>query len=365
MGFGNKILNGNIRNKIGEKVSKKLENNSVSIKDIKTDLYIPIKYQNSNIDNFLCKLKDAKIYSSWGFCFTSDNKIIKESLPFNKILTLKAELGGRFAFYKFRFRKKTNLNVFSLQSIWNVCFGHWMHETLPRLFILKDAGYLDKIDAFILGDGCNSKFHKDSLDMFQIDNKKIIYISDQTEILCENLYLSSFPSTNTHYPDIWICNKYRELSKELIKNYDINNFPKKIYLTRRNVKTRRILNEDNLMDILSKLGYKMICPEEYSLQEQLCMFYNADKIISILGSGLTNLVCSKETISVLGIVPNIRAEDTYKYIVETIGGQYLEYIENNEKNYVYQNMHNKGNDFDFYINIDDFKIVLDKFENIN
>ncbi len=364
MGLGNKLLNTKIRNKIGEKVVKKLKNNSVSIKDIKTDLYIPIKYPNSNIDNFLCKLSNAKIYSSWGFYFTSNNEIIKEVLPFDKILTLRSELGGRFAFYKLRFKKKTDLNVFSLQSIWNVCFGHWIHETLPKLFILKDVGYLDKIDAFILGDGCKSKFHNDSLEIFGIDKNKIIYISDQTEILCKNLYLSSFPSENTHYPDIWICNKYRELSKELIKNYDATKFPKKIYLTRRNVKTRRILNEDNLMDILSKLGYEMICPEEYSLQEQFCMFYNADKIISILGSGLTNLVCSKPSISVLGIVPNIRPEDTYKYIVETINGKYLEYVENNEKNYVYQNIHNKGNDFDFYINIDDFKIVLDEFENI-
>ena len=364
MGLGNKLLNTKIRNKIGEKIVKKLENNFVSIKDIRTELYIPIKYPNSNINNFLCKLNNAKIYSSWGFYFTSNNKIIKEVLPFNRILTLKSELGGRFAFYKLRFKKKTDLNVFSLQSIWNVCFGHWIHETLPKLFILKDTGYLDKIDAFILGDGCKSKFHNDSLEIFGIDKNKIIYISDQTEILCKNLYLSSFPSENTHYPDIWICNKYRELSKELIKNYDAAKFPKKIYLTRKNVKTRRMLNEEDLMYILSNLGYKMICPEEYSLQEQFCMFYNADKIISILGSGLTNLVCSKNSISVLGIMPNIRPEDTYKSIVKTIDGKYLEYIENNEKNYVYQNIHNKGNDFDFYINIDDFKIVLEKFENI-
>ncbi|WP_369684057.1 DUF563 domain-containing protein [Brachyspira innocens] len=161
---------------------------------------------------------------------------------------------------------------------------------------------------------------------------------------------------------MWIMNKYRELSEELIKNYDINKFPKKIYLTRRNVKTRRILNEYELMKVLSKFGYEMISPEEYSLQEQFCMFYNADKIISILGSGLTNLVCSKETISILGIVPSIRLEDTYKYITNSIGGKYFEYIENNKKNYVYQNSYNKGNDFDFYISINDFKSVLDEFE---
>ena len=116
------------------------------------------------------------------------------------------------------------------------------------------------------------------------------------------------------------------------------------------------------MDILNRLGYKMICPEDYSLQEQFCMFYNADKIISILGSGLTNLVCSRENISVLGIVPNIRQEDTYEYIVNIIGGKYFQYIESDEKNYRYQNMHNKTNDFDFYIDLDKFKYVLEEIE---
>ena len=366
MGFGNKVLNASIRRKIGSKVKNYLKDNAVSIKDIDKEIYIPIKYPNSNIDNFLCKLKNVKIYSSWGFYFTENNNLIKEVLPFNKVLNLVEELGGRFAFYKFRFRKKTDLNVFSLQSIWNVCFGHWIHETLPKLFILKDSGYLDKIDAVILGDGCKTKFHNDSLKIFGIDKKKIIYISDQTEILCENLYLSSFPSEDTHYPDIWICNRYRELAKELIKDYDVNKFPKKIYLTRRNVKTRRILNENELIDILSKLGYDIVCPEEYSLQEQFCMFYNADKIISILGSGLTNLVCARENISVLGIMPFIRPEDTHKYIINKIrddGKGYFQYIERDENNYVYHNKHNRINDFDFYLNLDNFKSVLNEFEN--
>ena len=32
------------------------------------------------------------------------------------------------------------------------------------------------------------------------------------------------------------------------------------------------------------------------------------------------------------------------------------------KNYRYQNMHNKTNDFDFYIDLEKFKNVLEEFE---
>ena len=52
MGLGNKVLNSFIRKKIGKKVRNYLENNAVSIKDINKELYVPIKYHNSNINNF-------------------------------------------------------------------------------------------------------------------------------------------------------------------------------------------------------------------------------------------------------------------------------------------------------------------------
>ena len=82
-----------------------------------------------------------------------------------------------------------------------------------------------------------------------------------------------------------------------------------------------------------------------------------------MGSGLTNLVCSKETVSVLGIVANVRLEDTHKFILENLGAKYFEYIEYDEKNFIYHNRHNKNNDFDFYLDIDKFKIVFNEFEN--
>ena len=84
MGLGNKLLSGKIRNKIGLKIINKLKINSVSVKDIDKELYIPVKYKNSNLEMFLCKIKDAKVYSSWGFYFTTDDKIIKETLPFER-----------------------------------------------------------------------------------------------------------------------------------------------------------------------------------------------------------------------------------------------------------------------------------------
>ena len=50
-------------------------------------------------------------------------------------------------------------------------------------------------------------------------------------------------------------------------------------------------------------------------------------------------------------------------MLENLGAKYFEYIEYDEKNFIYHNRHNKNNDFDFYLDIDKFKIVFNEFEN--
>ncbi len=364
MGLGNKLLSGKIRNKIGIILSKKLEKNAVSIKDIETEKFQTIKYDDK--EHFVCKIKDGYVYSSFGFIFDNKKRLIKEAIAFEYCLSLKHEIGGKFAFYKLRKRKTIKNNSFSLQSAWNLSFAHWLFETLPRLFILKDIGLNDEIDALILGDSCSKKFHNESLSIFGFDNKKIIYISDETEIKSDNMYISSHPSSHIMKPPKWICQKYNKLAEELFKkNYD-KHFPKKVYLQRKNVKTRKLLNENELIELISKYGYEIICPEENSLEFQFCLAYNADKIISIVGSGLATVVCSKNTVSVLGIEPYIRPEyENWSFILEQVGGKYYYYTEENEKNFKFHNIHNKNNDFDFYIDINKFEEQLKLFENYN
>ena len=360
MGLGNKLLSGKIRSKIGNIISKKLERNSVSIKDVKTEEFKSIKYEDK--EHFICKIKNGYVYSSFGFCFDNKKRLIREVMAFDYILLLKHEIGGKFAFYKLRNRKSIKNNVFSLQSVWNISFGHWIHETLPRLFILKDTGLSDEIDTIILGYGCDKKFHNESLALLGFDNKNIVYISDETEIKCDNLYLSSFPS-NIVRPPKWICEKYNKLAEELFKKNQDKHFPKKVYLQRKNVKTRRLLNEDKLINLISKYGYEIIYPEENSLEYQFCLAYNADKIISVVGSGLSTIVCSNSTLSVLGIEPYIRPEyDNWSFITNQVGAKYFYYTEDNENNFKFHNIYNKANDFDFYIDIDKFERMFKLFD---
>ncbi|WP_300368457.1 DUF563 domain-containing protein [Brachyspira sp.] len=318
----NKLLHSSIRNKLSKNICDNLKSISIEAKESEYVNYIPIHYNSLENPNYICSIKDCIVYSDWGFIFTNNGKLIKDNLS-SDVLNYRSELPGRFLFYKFRKKLKIKGNVFVLKSQWHIYYGHWIHDILSRLFILRDSGLFDKIDTFIISEGCKAKFYRESLELFGVKN--IINVPDEKKIECEHLFFSSFPCLLPSKPFKWECDKFLEFTKGLLKKVNID-FYDKIYISRKKVKTRNILNEKEMIDILEALGYKVIYPEDYSIAEQFCHFNKAEKIISVLGSGLTNIVCCSDKTSVLGIVTSIRYEDTYRYICDTIGMKYFEYI---------------------------------------
>lgn len=368
MGIGNKLLHPKIRSKIGHTVSKNLKNIICPIEKIKNYnniSYIPVRYSTDKKEEFICEIKNGFVFSSWGFVFVKDKILLDEVLPYKQLLKFYGEIGGRFVSYLFNHKKKLKGNSFSLQSVANTCFYHWIYETLPKLFLLKDSGLFDKIDNIILGDGCNSHFHTDSLKLLKADNKNIVYISDETKIICENLLVASFPAHKfVTIPPLWVRYKYKQLAKSLYEKIHLNKeLYEKVYISRNKAATRKTINEEDIMKVIKHLGYKLIYLEDYSLEEQICIFYYAKKIISPHGSGLTNIIfCKENQTSILDIIPSIRYESIYSDIGNSIGLTCFEYIENNENNFLYYGNTNKENDFDIIVDINSLLPYIKKLE---
>ena len=65
--------------------------------------------------------------------------------------------------------------------------------------------------------------------------------------------------------------------------------PKKIYVKR--IGKRKLLGAD---DILAGYGFTTIVPEEYSVREQMKLFYNADVVFCVHGANSTNCLYMRE-----------------------------------------------------------------------
>ena len=105
---------------------------------------------------------------------------------------------------------------------------------------------------------------------------------------------------------IWIS-KYLNLKflEKAITKSKIKNFPKKIYINRKDATSLRyIINKEEVENILSNFGYENLTMSDYSFVDQVALFYNASDIVGLHGAGFANIIFCKEGSKIIEIRPN-------------------------------------------------------------
>jgi capsular polysaccharide biosynthesis protein len=75
-------------------------------------------------------------------------------------------------------------------------------------------------------------------------------------------------------------------------------------LSRKWARFRKLLNEKEFIESLSKFNFQMVCTEGMPIEQQAALFYGAETIIAPHGAGLANLVFCKQN----AIVIELRAK---------------------------------------------------------
>ena len=77
----------------------------------------------------------------------------------------------------------------------------------------------------------------------------------------------------------------------------------RLFIPRVNVKLRRVVNEPEVIDVLSGLGFVTMDCAQHSIEQQARAFHGADIIVGTHGAGLANIVYAKRGTTVVEIVP--------------------------------------------------------------
>ncbi|MDN3017853.1 glycosyltransferase family 61 protein [Paenibacillus sp. BSR1-1] len=173
-------------------------------------------------------------------------------------------------------------------------YYHWMYETLPRIHLLKQSGI--NADLFIVKPEPRVfPFQIETLNELGITADQLIKTHSTFHIEAENLIVPSQPSFATKWAyDFLRCTFLKDSSAT---PYD----QKRIYITRR--WSRKILNEDHLMEVLTKYGFIKIELETLSVAEQAKLFSTAEAIVAPHGAGLVNLTFCQPDTKVVEIFP--------------------------------------------------------------
>ena len=95
------------------------------------------------------------------------------------------------------------------------------------------------------------------------------------------------------------------LSQTGVSVGDRKSYPERIYISRSKCSYRRVINEENVIEILSGFGFVSVLLESMNLDEQIALFARAKVIVSPHGSGLTNIMFCEPGTKVIELVsPN-------------------------------------------------------------
>ncbi|MEG4345016.1 glycosyltransferase family 61 protein [Microcoleus sp. A003_D6] len=247
---------------------------------------------------FAAEVKNVELFGIDAIGFSEDRKIILETalnrvdcLEHSVISTLKQ--GFNFQYI----RPISDLEhidlACSLVNYWSRLYAHWISEGLTRLEALE---YYTKKTG-----------------------KKPVLIIDKDPPLwkIQSLELMGYPLEDciqwngyrAKINQLVICSKRREEGRVSIKacswvrerilgnidNYAISKVPlsPKIFLSRRQTNARRILNEEEVIETLTKMDFVTYVLEDIDWQEQVKIFAQAKIIVAPHGAGLTNMIFSQ------------------------------------------------------------------------
>jgi len=226
-------------------------------------------------------------------------KLLKETL-FTNITKKHYRHFYKYAFYKFFLGKNIRIsgsNILLLHNHWSKGYHHWITECLIKVLLINPSEYT------LVMPNDYGKFAFDSLALFGF--KDIIRLPDNCGFKTEDITLVANPNSGHYNPKLLAYLKEQLIRKCSAKcslkfQYDY------IYVSRKNDRLRKVENEDEVTNLLSGFGFKMVEIDKLNFFEQVTLFSKCKAYISIHGAALTNAMFMPKGGKVLELYRSIK-----------------------------------------------------------
>ena len=283
-------------------------------------------------DNEIISPYDEKIMSLNKQSFYDNNEY---DISSEKKILYKEEISFPVFFFIYNF---DNYYHFVYDTISYLYTYLYLKNTIPTLKLLVNYPNPYKNEFY--------KFNIEILNKLVNENDIILHKDGN---IYNSIYISS-SLTHGEFSNNPPCKEYYSIINKLIKNscniIKINKDNDKdkvneydyIYISRRtwinndisnigtNYTTRRkMINEDELVEELNKIGFKEIFTENLSTDEKINIFYNSKMIVGSIGGGMSNLLFSKpETKSFVIVTPYfLDINNRFRFTLENTNITYI------------------------------------------
>ena len=240
----------------------------------------------------LLKFKNIRV-SSEGLLFKGAS-ILPESFAFPHHLEewkLRSLVKFLAKNYVLRGCRTIDADVLWITDYWSNGYFHWLADALTRLYVVRDR--VGELLLLLPTDFEELAYVTASLRAFGVPNVEFIAPGEVVE--CRSLLMPTHTAPSGHYNEEII----RGVREVLLSEYGDSDQDRRIYISRRNARKRRIINEDELAQSLSKFGFETIDSEQLWFRDQVQICSSARCIVSNHGAGLTNMLFMRDGGNVL------------------------------------------------------------------
>lgn len=171
-------------------------------------------------------------------------------------------------------------------------YYHWITEILPRIHLLQKAScHYDKLYTPSL----RYAFQKVTLQALGIDLTTVIEATAETHLAPKKLIFPSQVAQSCITP-LWVVDF---LHATFLKDYQVQNGKRRIFITRENASIRKIINEQEIFDFIEPYGFEKVAMEKLSVFEQAQLAQEAEIIMGTHGAGMTNIIFARPETKVI------------------------------------------------------------------
>ncbi len=174
--------------------------------------------------------------------------------------------------------------------------AHWLYGVVPRLLLLwrRDPGFAG-VDRVILP-SLTCEFQRATIGRFAVPASKVVEADNGTFLRVDRLIAPSFVSP-AHVAPEWLL---RGLN-EIFDGYGDSAGYERVYISRDDAIGRRVINEDELLPILERRGFRKVLLSGLQLSQQIGIFRGAQTIVAAHGAGLSLLAFCRPGTKVIEI----------------------------------------------------------------
>lgn len=204
----------------------------------------------------------------------------------------------RFSFKnKPRFVAEINSDAIPLNLMHPYNYFHFLIESLPSFFYLIQSGLI-KEGSMIVSGKMHQNFRaaynlitNDRFNIMELNLNDAIkadrILKAKDAFFLNELISKKFP--NNIYIDAQRLNQFRQFFTNKLVNIKKNNSDSRLFILR-NSTQRNILNLDEVLDVASSAGFKVVDPSQLSFCEQVNLFSEATCVAGPTGAWMANLI---------------------------------------------------------------------------